>query len=121
MGIDPDYQTLSDNLGVSVKSVALMDERLSGGPQEFSLDAPVGEDDSKALGDYIGSTAPGVDEELAHLEELDILKKHLGGFLETLKDNRDREIFKNVLWMNYPHLSRRLRMNMVYHVSEFAR
>ncbi|MBI2520324.1 MAG: RNA polymerase factor sigma-32 [Bdellovibrio sp.] len=102
MGIDPDYQTLSDNLGVSVKSVALMDERLSGGPQEISLDAPVGDDDSKSLGDYIGNVTPGVDEELAHLEELDILKKHLGGFLETLKDNRDREIFKKRLMDEIP-------------------
>ena len=38
MGVEPEYKIISENLGVSEKSVALMDQRLSSSGQEISIE-----------------------------------------------------------------------------------
>ncbi len=104
MGITPDQKTISENLGVSEKSVAIMDKRLNHGG-EVSLDAPVrsGNDFSgSTLGELIADEkSPSVEDGVAASQELALLKNHLTGFLDSLKP-RDKEIFKNRLLNEAP-------------------
>ena len=104
MGITPDKKKISESLGVSEKSVALMDQRLSHGG-EISLSAPV-----KSGSDTTGGTfedlipdqkTRSVEDDVAQGQELAILRNHLGGFLDSLKE-RDQEIFKNRLLREVP-------------------
>ena len=104
LGINPDNKTISKNLGVSEKSVAIMDQRLLQGPEELSLDAPVSNDSSSSakLGDIIDlGQQSSVEDVVAGGQELALLKGHLEGFLKTLKP-RDLEIFKNRLLREAP-------------------
>lgn len=99
MGISPDVKMISENLGVSEKSVKLMDKRLGERGGEVSLDKPVNtQSDSRAtLGDIISDTDDvGIEEELADRQGLEILQNHLDDFMQGLKE-RDREIFKKRL------------------------
>ena len=104
MGIDPDIKTLSENLGVSEKAVALMDQRLGDQGTEISLDRPLYDDSEKGtLGDSLvdSSLEGGLDNIVASGQELNILKSNLQGFMETLK-KRDLEIFKKRLLEEVP-------------------
>ncbi len=99
MGISPDVKMISENLGVSEKSVKLMDKRLGERGGEVSLDKPVNvHSESRAtLGDMISDTNDvGIEEELADRQGLELLQEHLNDFMEGLKE-RDREIFKKRL------------------------
>lgn len=100
MGIVPDTRAISQSLGVSEKTVALMDHRLTSGG-EISMDTPVSDDGVGTVGDYFADNALPIDEELSNDQELGILKEHLGEFLSGLKD-RDREIFKRRLLSEVP-------------------
>jgi RNA polymerase sigma-32 factor len=104
MGITPDQKTISENLGVSEKSVEIMDKRLNHGG-EVSLDAPVkynGDANGSTLGELIADTKTmSVEEDVASSQELALLKNHLGGFMDSLKP-RDREIFKSRLMREAP-------------------
>lgn len=103
MGIKPDTKTLSQNLGVSEKAVALMDQRLdSGHAGEISLDKPLGDQDDRAtLSDMIDDGSDDFVEKLAHSESVEILQDNLKNFIEGLKP-RDREIFKKRLLSEVP-------------------
>lgn len=100
MGIAPDVKLLSDNLGVSEKSVLEMDQRL-GSSQEMSLDRPFDEDGKQSLADLIGSEEGALDDQLADLQNVEILKEHLEDFVKNLKP-RDQEIFKKRLLSEVP-------------------
>lgn len=102
MGINPDVKQLSENLGVSEKSVIEMDYRLSSSGQEVSLDKPLDEDGGRqTLGDVIGDDDESLDSKLADLQNLEILKEQLGEFIKTLKP-RDQEIFEKRLLSEIP-------------------
>ncbi len=102
MGVNPDVKMLSENLGVSEKSVIEMDQRLGTHGQEVSLDQPFDEDGGRqTLGDFIGDDQESLDSKLADLENLEILKEQLGEFLKGLKP-RDQEIFKKRLLSEIP-------------------
>lgn len=101
MGIAPDVKLLSDNLGVSEKSVMEMDQRLGSGGQEMSLDRPLEEDGRQSLSDIIGSDEESLDDKLADLQNVEILKSHLEEFVKGLKP-RDQEIFKKRLLSEVP-------------------
>lgn len=101
-GIDPETKLLSENLGVSEKSVMEMDFRLSSSGQEVSIDTPIGSSEhSSTLGDFIEDSSSGIEEELGHLQSLAILEDNLDDFLDGLKD-RDQEIFKKRLLNEVP-------------------
>jgi RNA polymerase sigma-32 factor len=101
MGIVPDVKLLSDNLGVSEKAVIEMDSRLGSG-QEVSLDRPLDEDGGRqVLSDIISEDEASLDEKLADLQNIEILKKHLEDFVKNLKP-RDQEIFKKRLLTEIP-------------------
>lgn len=102
MGISPDIKLLSENLGVSEKAVIEMDQRLSSGGQEVSLDKPLDDDGSRqTLSELIGDDQEALDSHLSNLQNLEILKENLGNFVKQLKP-RDQEIFKKRLLSEIP-------------------
>ncbi len=102
MGIAPDVKLLSENLGVSEKSVIEMDQRLSSHGQEVSLDKPLDEDSGRqSLADLIGDDSASPEVKLEEIQNLEILKEHLGEFIKTLKP-RDQEIFQKRLLSEIP-------------------
>lgn len=142
MGVDPDVKQLSENLGVSEKAVTLMDHRLGPSGGEFSLDRPLESGDSQSnssLSDLLSDPdAEGLEEKLADLQSLDILKNHLQDFVKDLKP-RDREIFTKRLMSEVPpslqniadeygvsrerirQIEERLIKNLKVYMSEFLR
>ena len=102
MGITPDVKLLSDNLGVSEKAVREMDHRLGSHGQEMSLDRPLDDDGGRqTLSEVIGDNDESLDDKLADLQNLEILKEHLETFVKDLKP-RDQEIFKKRLLSEIP-------------------
>jgi RNA polymerase sigma-32 factor len=105
MGVEPDVKLLSENLGVSEKAVTLMDHRLGPAGGEFSLDKPLDSHDSQSnssLSDLLSDPeAQGLEEKLADLQSLDILKRNLQDFIKDLKP-RDKEIFTKRLMSEVP-------------------
>lgn len=103
MGINPNPKLLAENLGVTEKSVKLMDSRLGPHGGEVSIDAPskATEGATRFSDTLTDSDQPEIDELLAHNEGLDLLKTHLHGFLANLKP-RDKEIFKKRLLSETP-------------------
>lgn len=102
MGIAPDVKLLSDNLGVSEKAVIEMDQRLGAHGQELSLDRPLDEDGGRqSLMDIIGDDEASLDDKLADLQNVEILKQNLEEFVKGLKP-RDQEIFKKRLLSEVP-------------------
>lgn len=142
MGVDPDVKQLSENLGVSEKAVALMDHRLGPSGGEFSLDKPLDSHDPQSKGslsDLLSDPdAEGLEDKLADLQSLDILKSHLQDFIKDLKP-RDREIFTKRLMSEVPpslqniadeygvsrerirQIEERLLKNLKVYMSEFLR
>ena len=102
-GISPEPKLLSDNLGVSEKAVQEMDMRLSSRGAEVSIDTPVSDDSSSGatLGDFIEDDDQGIEDMLAHQQDLQLLEENLGEFIKGLKP-RDQEIFKKRLLSEVP-------------------
>lgn len=101
LGLPHDVKQLSENLGVSEKSVIEMDQRLTNG-QEISLDTPLDDDGGRqTLADLVGDELAGPEHRLEGLQNLEILKENLGNFIKTLKE-RDQEIFKKRLLSEIP-------------------
>ena len=104
LGIEPGVKLLSENLGVSEKSVEEMDMRLSGHGHEVSLDTPVEGSKglgSSVLGDLLKSDAASPEDFLEGAQSLEILQEHLADFIKDLKP-RDQEIFKKRLLSEIP-------------------
>lgn len=140
LGIEADSKKISENLGVSEKSVILMDQRLSSSGGEVSLDTPIGNDGGSArLSDVIEDTSAGdISEKIADAQSLEILQDNLKDFVDGLKD-RDREIFKKRLLSEVPQslqniadqygvsrerirqIEERLLKNLKVYMSEFIR
>lgn len=138
MGINPDNKMISANLGVSEKSVAVMDRRLGSSGSELSIEAKL-DDDGPSLGEILTNTDDiPVDERLGDLQGVEILKEHLKTFLDDLKE-RDREIFEKRLLSEVPaslqsiadqygvsrerirQIEERLINNLKVYMSEFIR
>jgi len=137
MGIVPDAENLSKSLHVSPKAINMMEERLTGGG-EISIDQARYDGSSSTLEETISDGKAGIDDELAGLQNLDILKKNLGNFVSKLKP-RDREIFEKRLLSEVPaslqaiadeygvsrerirQIEERLLGNLKVYMSEFIR
>lgn len=138
LGIRPDNKLIAENLGVSEKSVVLMDNRLASGQSEISLDHKVNPDGPSLSETLIDSNETSIDEKLSELQGVEILKEHLQNFLKELKP-RDREIFEKRLLMEVPdslqsiadeygvsrerirQIEERLLNNLKVYMSEFIR
>jgi RNA polymerase sigma-32 factor len=105
-GLEPDVKLISQNLGVSEKAVIEMDHRLSSAGGEVSIDTPIGDSSygasSSSIGDMImDENSSNIEEDLAHLQNIEILQENLKDFVDGLKE-RDREIFKKRLLSEVP-------------------
>ncbi|MBY0412551.1 MAG: RNA polymerase factor sigma-32 [Bdellovibrionales bacterium] len=100
LGFNPDNKMISESLGVSEKSVAVMDKRLSQGGGELSLDTKFDEN-GPSLGETLSSDEGPLEDKLADLQGVEILKEQLQDFLGGLKE-RDREIFEMRLLSEVP-------------------
>lgn len=138
LGFNPDYKMISESLGVSEKSVAVMDKRLSTGGHELSLEAKLDENGPSLGESLVDENDLEIDDKLADLQGIEILKEHLQTFLEDLKD-RDREIFEMRLLSEVPaslqaiadqygvsrerirQIEERLINNLKVYMSEFIR
>jgi RNA polymerase sigma-32 factor len=138
MGINPDNKMISSTLGVSEKSVAVMDRRLGSGGSELSIESRV-DVEGPSLGDSLTNLDEmPVDERLGELQGVEILRDHLKSFLDDLK-LRDREIFEKRLLSEVPaslqsiadqygvsrerirQIEERLINNLKVYMSEFIR
>ena len=138
MGLNPDNKMISESLGVSEKSVAVMERRLGTGGMELSIEGKIDED-GPSLGEGLTNKDEiPVDELLAQLQGIEILNDHLKIFLEDLKE-RDREIFEKRLLSEVPaslqsiadqygvsrerirQIEERLITNLKVYMSEFIR
>lgn len=101
-GIEPAPKLLSEKLGVSEKSVEEMSLRLSSHGNEMSIDSGLDQDDAGPnLRDTLDSGENAIDDELSHLESLQILEDKLESFLGELNE-RDRNIFSQRLLSEVP-------------------
>ena len=103
LGQSPDIKTLSENLGVSEKSVVLMEERIGHGSTEFSLNRTLDGSESgrQTFEDLLADDSKLLEDSVADEQGLEILKEHLIGFMQQLKE-RDLEIFKKRLLSEVP-------------------
>lgn len=101
LGFTPDNKMISESLGVSEKSVAVMDRRLSQGGSELSLEAKLDENGPSLADILTDKEELSMDEKLGDIQGVEILKEQLQNFLGGLKD-RDREIFEMRLLSEVP-------------------
>ena len=102
MGIEPTTKLIADNLGVSEKSVEVMDQRIGAGSGEFNIDGPAFKDDSRmTLAETITSEDESFEDKFELEQDTEVLKSHLHDFLSTLKE-RDLDIFKKRLLSEVP-------------------
>lgn len=101
LGFNPDNKMISESLGVSEKSVAVMDRRLSQGGGELSLEAKLDENGPSLADVLTDKEELSMDEKLGDLQGVEILKDQLQNFLSSLKE-RDREIFEMRLLSEVP-------------------
>jgi RNA polymerase sigma-32 factor len=138
LGIVPEAKLLALNLGVSEKSVLVMDKRLSEKSGDLSLDSKLDENGPSLLETLGAIDDIPIDEKLSNLQGLEILQDHLKDYLGTLKE-RDREIFEQRLLSEVPaslqsiadqygvsrerirQIEERLINNLKVYMSEFIR
>lgn len=102
MGIEPDHKLISENLGVSEKAVAIMDQRLAPGSSDLSIDTPISDDSSAHFSDtLVDESSSEIEADLELSQGVEILKQNLGEFLADL-DERDRYIFNERLMSETP-------------------
>ncbi len=103
-GIEPEVKLISENLGVSQKSVREMNLRLSSKGSEVSIDTPIGDNQSGGTGtlsDLLEADEQDIEAALAHQQGLKLLEDNLENFVKDLKP-RDQEIFKKRLLSEVP-------------------
>ncbi len=103
LGIEPETKLLAENLGVTEKSVNIMDKRLGERGGEVSLDSPIADGSSDHLLRDILPDPEGQNPEeiFSNTQDLELLKSHLNTFVANLGD-RDKEIFKKRLLSEVP-------------------
>jgi len=100
-GIEASPKLLAERLNVTEQDVVEMDQRL--GPDEVSIDAPVGEDGDTTRGERLlpSSGFPAADETLAAAELKQIFRQKLEVFGRTL-EGKEKYIFEHRLTAEEP-------------------
>ena len=100
-GYEATPKLLAERLNVTEQDVVEMDQRL--GPDEVSIDAPVGEDGDATRGDRIlpASGFPAADERLASEELKRLFRDKLEAFGKTL-EGKEKYIFEKRLTADEP-------------------
>lgn len=101
LGYEATPKLLAERLNVTEQDVVEMDQRL--GPDEVSIDAPVGDDGDATRGDRIlpSSGFPAADERLATEELKRLFRDKLEAFGRTL-EGKERYIFEKRLTADEP-------------------
>ena len=104
LGIEPERKMISENLGVSEKSVELMEQRLGPHGGEVSFDQPYSGNynDLPPMSETLKSNDESLEELLGRKQSVDILKDKLHIFMAEMK-TRDRDIFQKRLLSEVPH------------------
>jgi len=100
-GIQAGPKLLADNLNVREKDVKEMSLRLSAKGGEFSIDQPMGEDDSRSPRDALVDPTELADESLARRQLKDILADHISEFVGSLNE-KERMVFQERLMNDEP-------------------
>jgi len=100
-GFEPSPKLLAERLHVTEQDVVEMDQRL--GPDEVSIDAPVGEDGDTTRGERLlpSSSIQAVDERLASEELKQLFRQKLETFGKTL-EGKEKYIFDKRLTAEEP-------------------
>lgn len=101
MGIKPETKLISHKLGVSEKSVEIMEQRLDS--SDLSLDKSYQDQEGgqTTLLDSMVSDEETPEEKIDKMTQLNLLKDNLGNFMETLNE-RDQIIFEKRLLSEVP-------------------
>ena len=91
LGFDPTPQRIAESLDVDVKDVIEMKQRLSA--PDASLDAPVGGEDGRPLGDTFAAPGDRPDDEVADAEMLSMVTGAMRAYGETITNERERVIW----------------------------
>lgn len=98
-GFEPEARLLAERLSVTEQDVVEMDQRLSG--DEFSIDAPTGDDGSSTYASRLEQGGARIDDALADREIADVFKVKLAEFAKGLKD-KEQFIFEKRLVADDP-------------------
>jgi RNA polymerase sigma-32 factor len=98
-GFEPEPRLLAERLSVTEQDVVEMDQRLSG--DEFSIDAPTGDDGTSTYASRLEHGGARVDDALADREIADVFKVKLAEFARGLKD-KEQFIFERRLVADEP-------------------
>ena len=100
-GFEATPKLLAERLNVTEQDVVEMDQRL--GPDEVSIDAPVGDDGDTTRGERLlpSSGFPAADERLAAEELKQLFRQKLESFGKTL-EGKEKYIFENRLTAEEP-------------------
>lgn len=100
-GIQAGPKLLADTLNVREKDVQEMSLRLSSRGGETSLDAPIGDDDSRTAANSLADEAEGADETIAQKQLQGILADHISEFVQSLNE-KERILFHERLMNEEP-------------------
>jgi len=100
MGFDPTPQRIAESLDVDVKDVIEMKQRMSS--PDASLDAPVGQEDDRTLGQTIPSHGPDPDDEVGEAEMMHLVGGAMRAFGATLENERELIIWHQRLMSEDP-------------------
>jgi RNA polymerase sigma-32 factor len=99
-GFDAGPKLLAEKLQVTEQDVIEMDQRM--GNDEFSLDAPVGDESRESHGDRLSNHAAGADEQLGDAELVRRFQAELRAFSTTITDEKEKYIFEKRLTAEEP-------------------
>jgi RNA polymerase sigma-32 factor len=100
LGFDPTPQRIAESLDVDVKDVIEMKQRLSS--PDASLDAPMGQEDDRTLGQTIPSQGPNPDEQVGEAEMMHLVTGSMRSFGETIENEREQVIWHQRLMSEDP-------------------
>ncbi|OCC15280.1 RNA polymerase sigma factor RpoH [Dissulfuribacter thermophilus] len=99
LGFDPVPKLISQRLNVSEQDVIDMEQRM--GSWEVSLDSPIKEDADEKHIDFLKTSGPSLETEIAREEIQEQLAEHMMAFRETLND-KERVIFDQRMLTDEP-------------------
>lgn len=95
MGQEPNVKLLSSRLGVTEEEVETMTKRMSG--RDVSLNQPMDDDSKTTLLDMESSGEPGIDEQIGHAEEIEVLRKGIDAIRDKLTEKEKFILEKRIL------------------------
>ncbi|MFQ5432202.1 MAG: RNA polymerase sigma factor RpoD/SigA [Nitrospinota bacterium] len=98
-GVEPSPKLLADHFDASEEDIKAVQKSLSSA--DVSIDATVSEDSRRTYAEVIGDKAPGHDETMGDEQMMELVRKHIAEFAQTLKAS-DRTILYERLMTDEP-------------------